>query len=476
MNRVKIFYLISLLILAGCGTKGNVVKYKVPDLGGLYDDSAKTSDLYRNPVIVIPGILGSKLVDGESGRIAWGAFQDDYANPEKPDGARIIALPINEGVPLSELKDEVYSDGALDRVKVKVLGLPISLNAYMNILATLGVGGYRDQTLGIKNAIDYGDEHFTCYQYDYDWRRDNVESAKLLNDFILEKRAYIQEEFKKRYGVENHPVKFDIVAHSMGGLVTRYFLRYGGADLPEDGSLPDVTWEGATYVDKVIMVGPPNSGAVGAIHDLVDGKPIGPFLPTYPPAVIGTMPSLYQLMSRSRHGAIRDETGTKLDIMDPELWIKMNWGLADSGQDSVLEHLLPDVSDPDERRRIALDHLKKSLARAEQFQQALDVPAEPPEGLKLYLIAGDAAPTGAVITVDTGTGDIEVTQDLPGDGTVPRYSALMDERTGNEWKPRLVTPIKWSHVMFLFTDHLGLTKDPAFADNVLFLLLEQPTS
>lgn len=25
---------------------------------------------------------------------------------------------------------------------------------------------------------------------------------------------------------------------------------------------------------------------------------------------------------------------------------------------------------------------------------------------------------------------------------------------------------------FLFTDHLGLTRDPAFTDNVLFLLLE----
>jgi hypothetical protein len=29
-------------------------------------------------------------------------------------------------------------------------------------------------------------------------------------------------------------------------------------------------------------------------------------------------------------------------------------------------------------------------------------------------------------------------------------------------------------VTFLFTDHLGLTRDPAFADNVLYLLLEDP--
>ena len=55
-----------------------------------------------------------------------------------------------------------------------------------------------------------------------------------------------------------------------------------------------------------------------------------------------------------------------------------------------------------------------------------------------------------------------------------RASALMDERIGGTWSPRLRTPIVWSGVYFLFTDHLGLTKDPAFTDNVLFILLEAP--
>jgi hypothetical protein len=50
----------------------------------------------------------------------------------------------------------------------------------------------------------------------------------------------------------------------------------------------------------------------------------------------------------------------------------------------------------------------------------------------------------------------------------------MDERTGAQWFPHLVTPIDWSQVTFLFSDHLGMTKDPAFADNVLYYLLESP--
>jgi hypothetical protein len=76
--------------------------------------------------------------------------------------------------------------------------------------------------------------------------------------------------------------------------------------------------------------------------------------------------------------------------------------------------------------------------------------------------------------VDSSEEHFKVTNYEPGDGTVTRSSALMDERVGGTWTPNLQSPIKWSNVMFLFSDHLGLTKDPAFSDNVLYILLEQP--
>jgi hypothetical protein len=77
-----------------------------------------------------------------------------------------------------------------------------------------------------------------------------------------------------------------------------------------------------------------------------------------------------------------------------------------------------------------------------------------------------------VITVDR-RGRLQIDQRSPGDGTVLRSSALMDERIGGPWQPRLVSPVPWSGVLFLFSDHLGLTRDPAFTDNVLFMLLEE---
>ena len=467
----KLILLLLISTLFACGK----VEYKYPDLGGLYSKSARRSHDHGNAVIVIPGMLGSKLRDSESGQLVWGAFEKSTADPETPEGARLVAIPMKKGVPLSELTDNVYSDGALDRIKVSLFGLPIELNAYVNILSTLGAGGYLDETLASNglNNIDYGNDHFTCFQFGYDWRLDNVENAKRLNNFIEEKSAYILEEYKK-LRIDKDDVKFDIVAHSMGGLLTRYFLRYGDNDLPEDGSIPEVTWAGAEHVDKVIIIGTPNAGAVGALENLFEGRDFGPFLPKYEPAVIGTMPSLYQQLPRSRHRAVLDENRNEVDILDADLWVENGWGLADPNQAEVLEWLLPDISDPDERREIAIDHLRKSLKRGKQFQEAIDQPALPPESLKLYLLAGDAILTGSAITVDSSEEHFKVTNYEPGDGTVTRSSALMDERVGGTWTPNLQSPIKWSNVMFLFSDHLGLTKDPAFSDNVLYILLEQP--
>jgi hypothetical protein len=60
----------------------------------------------------------------------------------------------------------------------------------------------------------------------------------------------------------------------------------------------------------------------------------------------------------------------------------------------------------------------------------------------------------------------------PGDGTVTRSSALMDERETGEWSRRVQSPIHWASVLFLPSDHLGMTSDPTFTDNILYTLLE----
>jgi len=62
---------------------------------------------------------------------------------------------------------------------------------------------------------------------------------------------------------------------------------------------------------------------------------------------------------------------------------------------------------------------------------------------------------------------------------VARYSAQMDKRQSRVVKSTcqhlpVDHPINWNGATFLPRDHIGLTKDEVFADNLLFKLLESP--
>jgi hypothetical protein len=42
-------------------------------------------------------LLGSKLIDMDSGVIVWGAFGTGRLNPNKPEDARLFGLPMRPG-------------------------------------------------------------------------------------------------------------------------------------------------------------------------------------------------------------------------------------------------------------------------------------------------------------------------------------------------------------------------------------------
>ena len=447
-----------------------------PELALIYNQTAQYHGPDRNPIIAIPGLMGSKLFDPTSQTLVWGAFERGAADPDKPDGARLLALPIDDEAELSEVHDDVEPDGVLEQVRIRLLGVPVEVQAYAGILATLGAGGYRDEALGLGGEVDYGDDHFTCFQFDYDWRRDNVENARRLHEFILEKREYVRAEYKKHYGIDKRDIKFDIAAHSMGGLVTRYFLMYGSQDLPADGSLPALTWEGAKLVERAILIGTPNGGAPEAFRQIVQGRKLGPLLPMLPPALLGTFPSAYELMPRPwmRQVVYDGDPERPVNILDPDVWESMEWGLASPDQDQVLAILMPDVPTRAERHRKATGYLRHVLTRAARFMAAMDREAPAPRDLDIYLVAGDALGTTERLSVDSETGEVRLIGTGPGDGSVLRSSALLDRRVGGEWSPYLQTPLDLHAVMFLPEEHLALTHNTVFRDNILFWLLEAP--
>ena len=135
--------------------------------------------------------------------------------------------------------------------------------------------------------------------------------------------------------------------------------------------------------------------------------------------------------------------------------------------------LLPYSASEEQRRQIAVDHLKKCLRRARQFSAAMDRPARSPAGLRYYLVAGDSEDTDKTAQINSN-GTLTIVEKGPGDGTVLRSSALLDERLADNRNFRLVSPIAWTQVIFLFSSHRNITNDPSFTDNLLYILLEKP--
>lgn len=459
----------AMMALTACAQTPNT-----PDLTAIYSRAAAVDSQQRRPVITIPGTLGSRLVDGDTGVVIWGGDSSLSLDPDDPAAMRLIALPIGpQDSALRDLRDGVRTDGVVRTANASIFGATVSLDIYSGVIQTLIAGGYDFRE---TRAAEINDRkvNLDAFEFPYDWRRDIVEAAQDLDYFIERKREQVEQERLRVFGKLTEPVRFDIVAHSMGALVARYYLMYGAQDLPKDGSLPPLTWEGARNVETVVLIAPPNAGAIGAFDLLVNGKTFGPFQPHYPAALLGTHVAPYQLMPRTRHRRVRREAdGAAPDIYDVETWRRYGWGLAGPDAEPILAALLPGVADAETRREMGIAHLAKALRRAEQFHRAVDRPARYPETLDAYLVVGGgfSTPAGAVI----GPEGVRVEGVEEGDGVVLRASSLMDERQGRpeEYGLRLVSPISGERsVLMLPYEHVELTRSAVFGDNLLFWLLE----
>lgn len=130
----------AIVFAAGCGVTVSVLRFtdhqsvKRPDLDMLYSRAAMHDSGDRNPVIVIPGFLGSRLVDGETGRTVWGAFGGDAVDPRNQNDAAILSFPMQPGVSVEEIQDAVQVDGVLDSLQINIADLATEQSAYLNTL------------------------------------------------------------------------------------------------------------------------------------------------------------------------------------------------------------------------------------------------------------------------------------------------------------------------------------------------------
>ncbi len=429
-----------------------------PNLERLYSMQAGNPD--QPPVVLVHGALGSRLSRSDTAKEIWpGSLRrilfSDY---------RALRMEIDPDalVPMSQ---SIQPSGIAARAG--------GIDFYGRILETLHkAGGYEPGVPG--TPATKGVKRY--YVFVYDWRQDNVQSARELHAFI--------QRIKKDY--DDPDLKVDIVAHSMGGLVTRYYARYGTEDVLDDNEFP-VNREGEEHIRRVVLLGTPSLGSVGALRTLARGYKVG--FGVIPPEVVATFPSTYQVLPHAITEWFVTAAGDPIKrdhFSASEFW--QRFGFSVYGAD--VEKNVRDAYGNEAEAYLQTLHryFEKHIERARRFSWSLTVPV-PESALRYIVFGGDCVPTPARAVVEEIDNESllrlwpkAISQPVagvaydplmfePGDGTVTKASLLARHTSDPTVARHEYSYFPVDYPVFLCEKHSQLTGNLDFQNNLLHALL-----
>jgi pSer/pThr/pTyr-binding forkhead associated (FHA) protein/pimeloyl-ACP methyl ester carboxylesterase len=213
----------------------------------------------RRPVVFVPGLMGTELWIG-SERL-WPSPKLMISNPE------IFLLP---GDPRIEARG-ILND-------VVIVPHIIQSRQYS------AMGDYLVEGLGYTRGKD-------LLEFGYDWRHDVRLAAQRLAEAIEQWQV-------------SAPVT--IIAHSLGTLVTRYYVERLG---------------GKRTVERIILMGGPHYGTPKGLAAILSGPGMLPFGigDERMRKVLSTFPSAYQILPI--YPCAVDQNGNQIDVLKDESWL-----------------------------------------------------------------------------------------------------------------------------------------------------------
>lgn len=434
----------SLLVLL-CFALSACAGMNKPDLKRLYMREAHNTA--QPPVIIIHGLMGSTLVDKTTG-------EEFY-----PRSARAVALSDYQDLTISPV-----STAGDNLVPGHILGDIAGIDFYGALTKVLENDG---QFVSSTPGQLVGATKRRYYTFIYDWRRDNVIAVKQLHEFI--------NQIRKDY--DDPTLRVDIIAHSNGGLLTNYYLRYGPNDVLDQPTFTQ--WnEGAKRVRRVVLLGTPNLGSVTSVERLMRGFRLG--LRLIPIEVLTSFATPFEALPSPITQSILDVRGhsQSIDIYDPEMWKANQWSVYSP---EFLKALMKQSKSPEEalqRQAVLQDVFAKHLKRAQRFQGSLTT-AFNAEGIRMAAFGGDCKLTSNRAIFDQVDGrpflafrakevvnklpgvDYDYLMLAPGDGLVTR-----DSQDASQYS---FLPLRQS--FFLCEQHEFLVNNPYFQNNLLYFLM-----
>lgn len=238
-------------------------------------------------IVLVPGFMGSQLVDRETGEVVW----IDFSN-----------------IPWNPLEWGAWLDGLFEKMQFgndrlvpgdivhDVLFLPplVKQEQYSRLLRTLKSWGY------VVNPTADVPGQPVVHTFTYDWRQNNRISGKQLGEAVERWRAL-------------HPDRqVWLMGHSNGGIISRWYIEREG---------------GKEKVSRLILLASPWDGAVKGLYALMNGFDM--FLRWgFDPAHIGErtraalrkFPGIYQLLPQARP-FVRGPNDELLDHFQGEQWL-----------------------------------------------------------------------------------------------------------------------------------------------------------
>jgi hypothetical protein len=326
----------------------------------------------RDVVVLIPGIMGSVLQKG--GKDLWSPG-GGIVNAIKTLGSSVDALRLGK----DSVTDDVLADG------VVATGLFQDTHVVPGLVKIDGYTATR-RYLFSNFALTEGENYV---EFPYDWRRDNRANAQRLRRSC---QRWLSQ-WRSRPG--NKDAKLILLAHSMGGLISSYFIEVLGG------------WQDTRML---ITFGTPFRGSMKAADFLANGPRIEVAGMRFAdvPALVGTFNSIYQLLPR--YDCVRSGNGAWQRIADA-----------------------PAIAGIDAAR--AKDALGFHLEIDKANERNVTLPAYVTNRYQLHAFAGTYQPTLWSGRVEAGrlTASSEIPIDDPfvranvpndGDGTVCRASAV----------------------------------------------------
>ena len=447
------------LLLSGCASR--------PNLARLYENSGANTD--QPPVIVIHGLAGSTLVDADTRKQVF--------------PGSLSTLTFSNYRDLAQMSSEDREGEGL--VPGELFASVVGVDFYGQLLHSLETVGHFHKGVPGQPVKADGSDRRRYYVLVYDWRRDNVRAVGKLHALIEQIRADYHDP----------ALKVDILAHSNGGLIANYYLRYGPRDVLDE-SVPQTWAEGDKRIRRLVMLGTPTLGASTSLERLMVGTKMA--LRTVPVEVMATFSTPYQALPHPLEHPILDLAGNPvhLDIYDPQVWRDHEWGVYSP---EVMDRVLGSMDTPDAGRK-ALNDLHalfdRNLRRAERWQWALSAPV-PENHVEVAVFGGDCADTpGHAVEIVEPTGsrlafkpgqvdaravpgqrrvrnkkvDFERLMFEPGDDLITRRSQLGQLPADVEGSGRF-HPLAVQQTFFLCESHGRLTHNRYFQNNLLYFLL-----